>query len=405
MRYWTFLVCALVPFGLAGCPTSDPEGTQPGDCEDEADNDGDGSFDCEDSGCSGSPACKQDPPPTVEPFIVGGEITRAFAATGALTNFSQPFCTGTLVTTDLVLTAAHCVAQMTPSAIEFAIGSLPSDPGVKSQVEGVAVHPLWNGVVQDGNDLAILRLATPINDIAPVILELSDAQEFVGSEMTLVGYGSLQDGMSGAGVRRLAKVTLGSVTTQTLMYLFDGMGACRGDSGGPSFVQSGGQWRQLGVTSWGQIPCTGQGHYQRLDIHADWLVEQGVTGGARELDCAANNACDGQCENDEDCWDIMCEQGSCTAAPGECVSDGACDQQCGVADPDCGGSIDQCQIYGLYGNGVCDPGCPQPDPDCNQCTPVFYQYNPYDNACYYYSINNQLCFMGPAICNYYGCYC
>ncbi|MGB5284367.1 MAG: hypothetical protein WBN29_07635, partial [Polyangiales bacterium] len=33
------------------------EGTEPGDCEDGADNDADGFFDCDDSGCAASPLC------------------------------------------------------------------------------------------------------------------------------------------------------------------------------------------------------------------------------------------------------------------------------------------------------------------------------------------------------------
>ena len=35
------------------------EGSEAGDCSDEADNDMDGLFDCEDDGCEGSPACEE----------------------------------------------------------------------------------------------------------------------------------------------------------------------------------------------------------------------------------------------------------------------------------------------------------------------------------------------------------
>jgi len=35
------------------------EGTEVGDCTDGADNDGDGDFDCIDSGCFGSPDCEE----------------------------------------------------------------------------------------------------------------------------------------------------------------------------------------------------------------------------------------------------------------------------------------------------------------------------------------------------------
>lgn len=45
-----------------GCPPTtnvglDPEGYEPGDCMDGADNDSDGAFDCADEGCAGTPDC------------------------------------------------------------------------------------------------------------------------------------------------------------------------------------------------------------------------------------------------------------------------------------------------------------------------------------------------------------
>ena len=40
--------------------SSTPEGQTAGDCTDEADNDGDGDFDCNDSGCAGAPACQEE---------------------------------------------------------------------------------------------------------------------------------------------------------------------------------------------------------------------------------------------------------------------------------------------------------------------------------------------------------
>ena len=53
-------------FFMFGCPSApDPEpvqveGDEAGECSDEADNDSDGLFDCDDEGCQGSPACKED---------------------------------------------------------------------------------------------------------------------------------------------------------------------------------------------------------------------------------------------------------------------------------------------------------------------------------------------------------
>lgn len=46
---------------LIACEEKDRvEGTEPGDCTDGADNDGDGLFDCDDDGCTGSPDCSDE---------------------------------------------------------------------------------------------------------------------------------------------------------------------------------------------------------------------------------------------------------------------------------------------------------------------------------------------------------
>jgi len=42
---------------MAGCESQRGEGSQPQDCSDGNDNDGDGRVDCEDSGCTGAPDC------------------------------------------------------------------------------------------------------------------------------------------------------------------------------------------------------------------------------------------------------------------------------------------------------------------------------------------------------------
>lgn len=53
---------------FAGCSdnANRVEGQKPGDCSDEADNDLDGAFDCDDPGCSGSPACRVETTPCTE---------------------------------------------------------------------------------------------------------------------------------------------------------------------------------------------------------------------------------------------------------------------------------------------------------------------------------------------------
>jgi hypothetical protein len=53
MRAWWLVVFA----GAVGCKADPVEGANPGDCEDKADNDADGFFDCDDNGCWAAPTC------------------------------------------------------------------------------------------------------------------------------------------------------------------------------------------------------------------------------------------------------------------------------------------------------------------------------------------------------------
>jgi len=60
--YAAYLGIAVIGVGCGGEDTGDfrgsrIEGTEPGDCEDGADNDADGLFDCADPSCAASPLC------------------------------------------------------------------------------------------------------------------------------------------------------------------------------------------------------------------------------------------------------------------------------------------------------------------------------------------------------------
>lgn len=337
-------------------------------------------------------------------FVSGGQVTRSYAATGALVAYGQKaFCTATLVSPTKVLTAAHCVASQSVGSIEFVIGSDLNSSQTRSQVSAIKIHESWNGNVQAGNDLAILTLITPVSTLAPVNVHVGSIAGVAGQQMTLVGYGrQFNDQITG--IRRLARVTIQSVSNQTVDYSYMGMGACHGDSGGPAFLEIGGVPHQIGVTSWGDPSCLADGHYQRLDVHAAWLAANGVPA-ERPLQCGANG-CDGQCEEDQGCWDLMCPSGSCSSPKGHCIRDGSCDADCGLTDPDCGHSVDYCQMYGLYGNGFCDLNCPSPDPDCsNMCTPAYWVYDQFQNLCFFLDAQNRVCTYFAPYCDVYGCRC
>ena len=344
-------------------------------------------------------------------YIVGGEQSREFAATGALMRGEEPICTATLVSRTSALTAAHCVSRLASFELGFRLGVDPRAPTVARGISSITIHPSYvdfdpaqQWTFANGHDLAILQLAEPIDEVSPAVLYLDNAEAILGQPTRLVGYGATdvvavagRPTPIGGGIRRASTVRFDVLTAQALRYLFAGMGACNGDSGGPAFTQIGAQWYQVGVTSWGDTACEQYGFYQRLDLHAEWL-RANIELADRQVSCDADQVCDGQCSIDDDCVALLCPGGSCPAQGGSCSADGQCERSCGSVDPDCEteqGNFDSCQAYGLHNNGRCDPQCPN-DPECSHSVAPAPQCHPtstraVQNVCQYIDNTGRVC--------------
>src|SRR5688572_11014097 len=97
------------------------------------------------------------------------------------------FCTGSLITDQWVLTAAHCVEGSTGISVRF------DDPDINTAAGGIVVgvaevhsNPMFNWQDWD-NDIALLKLAQPVTDRATTPIYRPVVP--FGTPVTDVGYG------------------------------------------------------------------------------------------------------------------------------------------------------------------------------------------------------------------------
>ena len=194
-------------------------------------------------------------------------------------------CTGTLVSCDLVITAAHCVKDRHLDGKKYWV-FFQHTGLVEVDKNGIDVycdnHPCSSGPT-GFNDLALLRLSTQVTNIEPT--KLGDSCDWDhGRPAGIVGFGvsslSLEDfNLKREAIITLAKCTRAPIDERTICYNVGPSlsGTCNYDSGGPLLVKTeNGEKSLIGVAiKVGSLCQTGQARYNNTTstVFAPWIAE------------------------------------------------------------------------------------------------------------------------------------
>jgi secreted trypsin-like serine protease len=156
------------------------------------------------------------------------------------------YCSGTLISPTVFVTAAHCAEDGERVRVTF---DTAYEAGDKVYAGTFEADPAYNQSQSDPHDIAVVVLDKPVRGIAPAALpeagslaSLSSTQQF-----TSVGYGAYAVPRGPGGhqflyndVRMVATGTLNSVNPAWLRISMNAAtgngGTCYGDSGGPNFL-------------------------------------------------------------------------------------------------------------------------------------------------------------------------
>lgn len=186
------------------------------------------------------------------------------------------YCSGTLISPTVFVTAAHCGEDGERVAVTFDPDYVDGD---KLYYGTFYSDPAYPGNSSDSHDIAVVVFAKEIRDITPALLPEADSLSGLSGSQTFtsVGYGAYEVTNSPGGhqylyndVRMVAIGTLNAINKTWLRISMNPAtgngGTCYGDSGGPNFL--GGTNIIAAITITGDAVCRSTNVVYRLDTES-----------------------------------------------------------------------------------------------------------------------------------------
>ena len=257
-------------------------------------------------GISGPASAVASPTPSdVSANIVGGQEATiadapwqvALITATAATEYDGQFCGGSLIATQWVVTAAHCVFEngkvSAASSIKILAGQATLLQNANNRavpISNIYVHPLYSSSA-DTDDIALIKLTTPLTLVAGSVqkIDLPSAAAPIGVSDLITGWGAIAEGSTDyPTVLRKTTVNVLADAACSSSYspgydankmLCAGSPAldrdtCQGDSGGP-LARLVNTWVLEGITSFGNGCANGidPGVYTEVFTYRSWISQ------------------------------------------------------------------------------------------------------------------------------------